>query len=126
MRSANTFIAEYNEFAEVDTGSKTESIDPHILNAVVTMVQEYGKEPISAQRPFIEQVRKLPDVEVMGAYIKRNDTIFADAPQSGVPVVVTGYSSGSYESVVDGLEKVTDLFIKGVGLRLLSKGLKKE
>ena len=63
-------------------------------------------------------MRRSSDVKVIDAYIKRNDAIFADAPQVCLPAGLNGYSSGSYASVVDGLglEKVTDLFVTGVGL----------
>ena len=80
------------------------------------MIQEYGGKPISTQRPFIAQTKRLSGVKVMEPYIKRNDTIFGDAPQYGVPTVLKGYTSGSHTSVVEGLEKVTDVFCAGIGL----------
>ena len=116
IRSVNTLIREYNEYADLESGVDMEAIDPRILYVVFTMIQEYGGQPISAQRPFIAQTRRLPNVRVMDAYIKRNDTIFADAPQFGVPTVLGGYTSGSHTSVVDGLERVTNAFISGVNL----------
>ena len=116
IRSTDTLITEYNEYAELNTGVETDTIDPRILYVVFTMIQEYGGEPISAQRQFIAQARRLSGVNVMDPYIKRNDTIFADAPQFGIPIVLKGYNSGSHSSVVDGLEHVTDSFISGIGL----------
>jgi chromosome partitioning protein len=116
IRSTNTLITEYNEYAELKTGVNADIIDPRILYVVFTMIQEYGGEPISSQRPFITQTRRLSGVNVMDPYIKRNDTIFADAPQFGIPIVLKGYSSGSHNSVVDGLEQVTDSFVAGIGL----------
>ena len=116
IRSTNTLISEYNEYAELNTGVATDPINPRILYVVFTMVQEYSGEPISAQRQFIAQARRLSGVSVMDPYIKRNDTIFADAPQYGIPIVLKGYNSGSHTSVVDGLEDVTNSFIAGIGL----------
>ena len=116
IRSTNTLINEYNEFAELAAGLHAESIDPRFLYVVFTMIQEYGKQPISTQRPFISQVRRLSGVQVMKPYIKRNDTIFGDAPQFGIPTVLKGYSSGSHNSVIEGLEDVTNTFISGIGL----------
>ncbi len=116
IRSTNTLIDEYNEYAELDAGGETDSIDPRILYVVFTMIQEYGGQPISTQRPFIAQARRLSGVDVMEPYIKRNDTIFGDSPQFGIPPVLKGYNSGSHQSVVAGLEAVTDTFIKGIGL----------
>ncbi len=73
------------------------------------MIQEYGGEPMAAQRAFMTQ-HKTAGVAVYNAYIKRNDTLFADAPQYGVPVVLNRYTSGSHQSVVDDLEEVATEF----------------
>lgn len=116
IRSTNTLIREYNEYAELDTGSETDTVNPRMLYIVFNMIQEYGGKPISTQRPFIAQTKKLSGVNVMDPYIKRNDTIFGDAPQYGVPTVLKGYTSGSHTSVVEGLEKVADVFCAGIGL----------
>ena len=116
IRSTDTLIREYNEYAELNAGTEVDPINPRILYVVFTMIQEYRGEPISTQRPFISQARRLTGVEVMEPYIKRNDTIFGDAPQFGVPTVLKGYNSGSHTSVVEGLEAVTSDFIAGVGL----------
>jgi chromosome partitioning protein len=117
IRSTNTLIGEYNEYAALGTGADVAEINPRILYVVFNMIQEYGQQPISTQRPFIAQTRRLSGVNVMESYIKRNDTIFGDAPQYGVPTVLMGYSSGSHSSVVDGLEKVADAFCAGIGLK---------
>ena len=116
IRSTDTLITEYNEYAELNSGNAAEPIDPRILYVVFTMIQEYGDEPIATQRPFISQARRLTGVEVMAPYIKLNNTIFGDAAQYGVPTVLKGYNSGSHTSVVEGLEEVTSAFISGVGL----------
>lgn len=116
LRSVNQLVKDYNDFAEVKDGPKIEKISPKVLGVVFTMIQEYGGQPISAQRPFINQVkREIPDVTVFPDYIKRNDTLFADAPQYGTPVVLHGYNSGSHQSVVDGLEAVSKRFEKALG-----------
>jgi chromosome partitioning protein len=116
LRSVNQLIKEYNEYAEVQDGQNVDKIAPKILGVVFTMIQEYGGQPISAQRPFINQVATdIPGITVFQDYIKRNDTLFADAPQYGVPVVLHGYNSGSHQSVVDGLEAVSKRFEKALG-----------
>lgn len=70
IRSTNTLIREYNEFAEIGSDGQITGIDPRILYVVFTMVQEYRKIPISTQRPFMAQVRRRSDVNVMEPYIK--------------------------------------------------------
>lgn len=116
IRSTNSLVSDYNEYAKLPTGEEYDSIDPRVLYVVFTMIQEYGEIPISAQRQFIAQTRRFSGVNVMDPYIKRNDTIFADAPQSGVPTVLKGYTSGSHTSVVEGLEQVADVFCSSIGL----------
>jgi chromosome partitioning protein len=116
LRSVNELIKDYNDFAEIKDGQKTDKIAPKILGVVFTMIQEYRGVPISAQRPFINQVKRdIPGITVFPEYIKRNDSLFADAPQYGVPVVLHGYNSGSHQSVVDGLEAVSKKFEKALG-----------
>lgn len=116
IRSVNGLIGDYNDFAKVAAGRAIAQIDPLILGVVFTMIQEYGGVPISSQRPFMDQVRRLGGVAVFDAHIKRNDTLFAAAPQYGIPVVLNGYNNGSHQSVVDGLESVTTEFVRALGI----------
>lgn len=109
IASLNGLVAEYNEYAALDQGEKIAAIKPMLLGVVFTMIQEYGEEPMAAQRAFMMQ-HKTAGLAVYNAYIKRNDTLFADAPQYGVPVVLNRYTSGSHQSVVDGLEDVATEF----------------
>lgn len=116
IRSVGSLVKDYNEYASLVGGAQTATIDPKILGVVFTMIQEYGHEPISAQRPFMDRVRQMGGAAVFSSYIKRNDSLFADAPQTGVPVVLRGYTNGSHQSVVEGLEGVTDEFRTALGL----------
>jgi chromosome partitioning protein len=116
MRSVNDLIDDYNDYANLDQGIHVDTIDPKVLGVVFTMIQEYAGGPISAQRTFMNQVRARGELSVFEGYIKRNDTLFADAPQTGIPVVLRGYASGSHQSVVDGLENVTNEFASRLGI----------
>ena len=109
IRSVKSLIKDYNDFAELAQGEKVESIEPKLLGVVFTMIQEYGGGPMAAQRAFMGQ-HQTAGLTVFNAYIKRNDTLFADAPQYGVPVVLNSYTSGSHRSVVEGLEDVATEF----------------
>jgi chromosome partitioning protein len=109
IHSVNALVKDYNDFAELGQGEKVESIEPKLLGVVFTMIQEYGGGPMAAQTAFMGQ-HQTAGLSVFKAYIKRNDTLFADAPQYGVPVVLHHYTSGSHQSVVDGLEQVATEF----------------
>lgn len=108
MRNVTQLVGDYNDYADVQQGDPVDKIMPKILGVVFTMIQEYDGQPISGQRPFIARVKALKGISVFPKYIKRNDTLFADAPQYGVPVVLHYYSSGSHKSVVAGLEDIAE------------------
>ncbi len=116
IRSVNQLVKDYNDYAAVEGGGLVAKISPKVLGVVFTMIQEYDGVPIGSQRPFMDRVQRMPDLSVFQSYIKRNDTLFAAAPESGIPVVLNGYSSGSHQSVVDGLEAVTAEFAKAIGI----------
>lgn len=116
MRNVEKLTKDYNDYAEIDTGDVAEKIDPKAIGIVFTMIQEYGNKPIAAQRAFMNQLKRNKTTPVFKHYIKRNDTLFADAPVYGIPVVLNGFNNNSHQSVVDGLEEVTDDFSTAIGL----------
>lgn len=116
MRSIRGLISDYNEYVAVEKSPTDSFIEPAIVGVVFTMIQEYGDQPISAQRSYIARVRRDAGLPVFTSYIKRNDTLFADAPQYGVPVVLTTHNNYSHQSVVDGLEAVTTEFEEMIGI----------
>lgn len=56
-RSVENLVREFNEYAALD--SETEEVSPEFLGVVFTMIQMYGGEPISAQRQYIAQTKRL-------------------------------------------------------------------
>ncbi len=115
LRSLRRLVKDYNDFVEVEPGDSDQAISPEVLGVIFTMIQEFGGEPISAQRPFIAQTKEL-GIRVFKSYIKRNDTLFADAPVWGVPVVLYTPSSGTHRKVVEGLEGFVREFSARLGL----------
>jgi chromosome partitioning protein len=116
MRSIKGLIKDYNDYAALEQGAKEKVIKPKIVGVVFTMIQEYGGAPMSAQNAYITKVKTGSGLPVFKSYIKRNDTLFAEAPQYGVPVVLHGYSNVSHQSVVDGLEEVATEFSTKLGI----------
>lgn len=116
MRSIRELIKDYNDYAKLEQGHKEKTVKPKIVGVVFTMIQEYGGGPMSAQQAYITKVKNGSGLPVFKSYIKRNDTLFAEAPQYGVPVVLHGYSNVSHQSVVDGLEEVATEFSKELGI----------
>lgn len=115
-RSIRQLIDDYNDFANLEQGHKEETIKPTILGVVFTMIQEYGGVPISAQRTYMRKIAQDSGLRVFKSYITRNDTMFAGAPEYGVPVVLNDTSNYSHQKVVDGIEQVTTEFLEAVKL----------
>jgi chromosome partitioning protein len=104
LRNLAELVSNYNDYLQLEDSSESaDAIAPKMLGVVFTMIQEYGNQPISAQRPYIRQTNDL-GVPVFDAYIKANQTVFATAPQDGVPVVLNQYQHRSHASVVESLE----------------------
>jgi chromosome partitioning protein len=114
-RSLDQLISDFNEYIDVADGESDDEIDPEILGVVFTMIQIRNGKPISALRPYINQTKKL-GVPVFNEYIRENKTIFSDAPQYGVPVVLNNYSAGTYADVVKEIEEFVTEFINKSGI----------
>lgn len=106
-RSVNDLVREFNEYAQLD--DTTESISPHILGVVFTMIQVTSGQPIAAQRQFINQTKRL-GVTAFKNYFRENKTIFGGAPQDLRPVVLTQYSAGTHADVVSEIERFVKEF----------------
>ncbi len=112
-RSVNTMVEEFNEYASVDT--EVEDVAPEFIGVVFTMIQIYSGEPIAAQKQFISQTKRL-GVPVLVTNFRENKTIFADAPQSAMPVVLNEYSNNTHSDVVKEIESFVDEFTKITGV----------
>ena len=116
IQSLNQLVEDYNDYANLNSDNPEPFIAPEILGVVFTMIQINRGQPISAQRPFISQTKKL-NIPVFNSYIRENKTLYADAPQYGVPVVLNSYTTGTYRNVVGELEEFVLEFISKSGLR---------
>jgi len=108
-RSLDQLVSDYNEYAAVSDEEPADPISPSILGVVFTMVQFYGDKPISSLRPSIAQTRKL-GLPVFDTILRENKTLFASAPETGLPVVLGRHSSGTYRRVVDEIKEFVTEF----------------
>lgn len=111
--SVKGLVEEFNEYASLD--SKTEKASPEFLGVIFTMIQIYSGQPISAQRQYIAQTKRL-GVPVMDSLFRENKSIFAGAPQNGLPVVLNGYSNNTHSEVVTEIEKFVKEFVTEAGI----------
>ena len=77
---------DFNVYAQ-EAGA--EPISPDLLGVVFTMIQVYRGRPIAAQRRYMRDVVE-SGVPVLENWIRTNNTLYSEAPQYGVPVVLSG------------------------------------
>jgi chromosome partitioning protein len=106
QRSVRELVKDFNEYAGSDA---KEWISPQILGVIFTMIQITSGQPIAAQRQFIAQTKRL-GLTTLDNYFRENKTIFGDAPQSLVPVVLNAYSNNTHSDIVDEIEAVVGEF----------------
>ena len=113
-RSVNQLIMEFNEFLNI-TPTTIGPANPHILGVVFTMIQIYSGNPIASQQQFISQTQRL-GIPTFGTYFRENKSIFASAPQNGIPVTLHAYNSGTYSDVVMEINSFVDEFQRIAGI----------
>lgn len=112
-RSVNQLISEFNEFVSMDPTIRPSS--PYMLGVVFTMIQIYGGNPIASQQQFISQTQRL-GIPTLGTYFRENKSIFASAPQDGIPVTLHEYNRGTYSDVVAEINAFVDEFQRIAGV----------
>lgn len=100
----------YNKYAQDAGNDQWQVISPEILGVIFTMVSIRDGSPILAQQQYIQQVIG-HGVPTWSTRIRENKTIYADAPEYGVPVVLKRVSGRTYENVQDELEALTTEFL---------------
>lgn len=108
----DSLVEQYNHYI-VEDNKKT---NPVFLGVIATMVSIRNNTPISAQQTYVQQLKR-NKITLFDSMIRENKTIYADAPEYGIPVVCQSVSSGStYEQVVLELKRLTNEFIGKVGI----------
>jgi len=107
IRNVSDLVEDYNAYAkEGDDG--TAEIKPATIGVLFNMIQIMNAQPISSQATYIEQIKTQSGLNVIPTYISRNDTLFAGAPETGVPVVLTHQTGSTYGRIVSELEEAAD------------------
>jgi chromosome partitioning protein len=110
VRKTRELVADYNQCVGTKAGQKAKAseIGEPPLAVVFVMIQRYAGAPISAIRPYIEQVREL-GVPTFTRMVRDNKALFAGAGEIGVPAVLAATGN---EEVLDEIDRVVDEFIK--------------
>ena len=110
LRSYGKLVEEFN--AVIINNTDADRIDPKVLGVVFTMVQIHGGRPIRAQRAYMQP----GGVRVFKSLVRENNTIFADTPEDGVPVVLRRYAQRTYSGIVSEMKSLTTEFCKTAGV----------
>lgn len=104
-----SLVGQYNYYAEYENKYEGQlvydRINPLPLGIVFTMVNIYNNEPIKAQQDYISQVKRNISkgnisCNVFNNFIRNNNTLFANAPAYGVPVIISDKQSGDvYDNI---------------------------
>lgn len=112
IRQLRQLVDDYNEYARLGS-REAYSIGPKIMGVVFTMIQLRDGSPISAQRPYIDQIRRLGE-PVFDSYLRENKTFFADAPEYGIPVVLRQAGNKTQSNIVSEIESLVTEFEKKI------------
>lgn len=112
-RSVTQLVREFNEFASMD--KTIQPSNPAHLGVVFTMIQLYGGVPIASQQQYITQTKRLA-IPKFDNYFRENNSIFASAPQDGIPVALQNYSNSTHSAVVDEINSFVDEFMIRAGI----------
>jgi chromosome partitioning protein len=115
LRNVKQLVRHYNECLDAETETVVEPIGPAFSGIVFTMVQEYGGSPIAANKTFMTRAEQW-GIPVFRAYIKENKSLFAEAPQNGVPVVLTPPRDDTHRNVIGQIHQFVTEFETTLGL----------
>ena len=111
--SVDDLLSHYNYHAKDEAGE--EPIRPEILGVVFTMIQVSSGEPIAAQRQYIASTRRL-GFPTFDNWFRVSNTVFASAPQNGLPVVLTPPTNPTVRGVVGEIEEFVTEFVDKAGV----------
>lgn len=100
-------VSDYNNKSEYDDLiNEFGQIDPLLEGIIFTMVELRNNEPISALKQYIQQVNDF-DIPTFETIIRENKTLYADAPEAGIPVVLQRVSGETYLRIQKELKELT-------------------
>lgn len=105
-KNVSELVEEYNSKLSYDELTGYDKINPEITGVVFSMIGVRSGGPISAQRQYIAQVERISGIRVLDTKLRENKTIYADAPQAGIPVVLEDVKGDTYINVRNELEEL--------------------
>jgi chromosome partitioning protein len=106
LKHVTSLTDKYNRYLNKLDPQHIPLISPKGLGIIFTMVSYHSGIPISAQREYISQIKRR-GLPVFNYFLRENKSLFASAPESGVPVVLSKGNTqqkqikGEIQSLVD-------------------------
>ena len=107
LRSLRALVEEFNE------GTRSAPIAPDILGVIFTMIQIWDGRPIGVQRQYMRP--EAIAVPIFESKIRENKTMFGDAPEDSVPVVLKTQLGRPYRDIVGEVQSLAEEFLKRSG-----------
>ncbi|WP_318937001.1 ParA family protein [Oceanobacillus halotolerans] len=92
LKHVDSLTKKYNRTIQAVNYQNITAISPKMLGIVFTMVSYWKGLPISAQREYISQIQRR-GLPFFKSYLRENKSLFASAPETGIPVVLSGASA---------------------------------
>ncbi len=112
LRHIDQLVKDFAGMAGGEGAEALRPINPAVLGVVFTMVQFFAEQPTTAQQTYIQNVRAMPGgPRVFKSMIRYNTAGFADAPESGLPMILSNHSNKSADAAKDSLLSMVDEFL---------------
>ena len=89
--------------------------EPKFLGVIASMVSLRNNELITAQNYYLNELKRI-GIPIFENMMRENKTIYASAPEDGVPVVLHSYNNRTYLDIKSELKSLVTEFVRKVGI----------
>lgn len=105
----------YNSYVDYEENREYDKIAPEFLGVVSTMVSLRNGELISAHMQYYKQLKNM-GISIFDSKIRENKSIYADAPEYGIPVILNNANNDIIKKVKCELKDLGVEIAKKVGI----------
>lgn len=105
-------VKDFNSYCDKEMVKKAE---PKFLGVIASMVSFRNNELITAQNYYLNELKRI-GIPIFESMMRENKTIYASAPEEGVPVVLHSYNNRTYLEIKSELKNLATEFIRKVGI----------
>lgn len=107
IRHINRLQTKYNLFIEETERINLARISPQMLGVVFTMMTYRNQQPTCIQKDYIQRVKRHNNV--FEYHLRENRSLYADAPQDGIPVAL---KKGTNQQIKEEIENLVSEVMK--------------